>query len=133
MVSPPEGSRNTGQDRIFNFEGDGGVPNTSSMTILGEGSRKRSRTDNADAESGPVRRLVASPFGTVNAKWDNTLKKVASQQNEIDHLRKKLDEAHDYNRKQWNQFAAKWASAEKQFERLDSNREQPPRRQERLR
>jgi hypothetical protein len=63
---------------------------------------------------------------------DNALKKVASQQNEIDHLRKKLDEAHDYNREQWNQFAAKWASMEKLLERLDNNRGQPPRRQERL-
>jgi hypothetical protein len=43
---------------------------------------------------------VASQFGTINAKLDNALKKVANQQNEIDHLRKKLDEAHEYNREQ---------------------------------
>jgi hypothetical protein len=39
MVSPREGLRNTGQDQIFNFNRDG-VPNTSSMIILREGSRK---------------------------------------------------------------------------------------------
>jgi flagellar capping protein FliD len=113
MVSPPEGSRNTGQDPIFHFDGDGGVWNTSSTTIATEGSRKRIRADNGDAESGPVTRLVASQFSTVNAKLDTALKKMANQQIEIDHLRKKLDEAHEHNREQWNQFAAKWASMEK--------------------
>jgi hypothetical protein len=38
------------------------------------------------------------------------VEKVANQQHEIDHLRKKLDEAHEYNREQWSQFAAKWES-----------------------
>jgi hypothetical protein len=38
---------------------------------------------------------------------------MANQQIEIDHLRKKLDEAREHNREQWNQFAAKWASMEK--------------------
>jgi hypothetical protein len=39
MVSPPEGSRNAGQDQIFNFNGDR-VPNTSSIIILIEESKK---------------------------------------------------------------------------------------------
>jgi hypothetical protein len=62
-------------------------PNANIATALAEGSRKRVKAD--QGESGPVRRLVASQFGTVNAKLDNALKKVASQQNEIDHKRKK--------------------------------------------
>jgi hypothetical protein len=36
---------------------------------------------------------VASQFGTVNAKLDNAIKKVASQQEEIAQLRQKLEEA----------------------------------------
>jgi chromosome segregation ATPase len=75
---------------------------------------------------------VVSQFSTVNAKLDNALKKVASQQIEINHLRKKLDEAHDYNREQWNKLAAKWASMEKLLGHLDDNSEQTLRRQERL-
>jgi chromosome segregation ATPase len=67
---------------------------------------------------------VASQFSTVNAKLDNALKKVTSQQIEIYHLRKKLDEAHNYNREQWNQLTAKWASLEKLLEHLDDNSEQ---------
>jgi hypothetical protein len=130
MLPPPEVSGNPGQDPIFNFGGDGVGPDANIVTALTEGSRKRVKAD--QGESGPVRRLVASQFGTVNAKLDNTLKKVASQQNETDHLRQKLDEAHEYNREQRNQFAVKWASVEKLLERLDNNREQPPRRQERL-
>jgi hypothetical protein len=130
ILPPPEVSGNPGQDPICNFGGDGVGPNANIAMALTEGSRKRVKADHG--ESGPVRCLVASQFSTVNAKLDNALKKVASQQNEIDHLRKKLDEAHDYNREQWNQFAAKWASMEKLFERLDNNREQPPRGQERL-
>jgi flagellar capping protein FliD len=132
MLPPPEVSRNPGQDPIFNFGGDGVGPNANSTMILTEGSRKGFREDHGDAESGPVRRLVASEFGTVNAKLDNALKKVASQQIEIDHLRKKLDEANDYNWEQWNHLAVKWASMEKLLEHLNDNSEQTPRRQERL-
>jgi peptidoglycan hydrolase CwlO-like protein len=80
------------------------------VTAFTEGSKKRVKADQGDAR--PVRRLVTSQFGTVNAKLDNAPKKVAKQQNEIDHLRKKLDEAHEYNREQWSEFAAKWESME---------------------
>jgi hypothetical protein len=130
MLPSPEVSGNPGQDPIFNSGGYGVGPNANITMALTEGSRKRVKAD--QGESGPVRCLVASQFGTVNAKLDNALKKVASQQNEISHLRKKLDEAHDYNREQWNQFVAKLASMEKLLEHLDNNGEQSPRRQERL-
>jgi hypothetical protein len=108
MLPPPDGVENPGQDPIFNFGGDGAGPEENIVTAFTEGSRKRVKADQGDA--GPVRRLVVSQFGTVNAKLDNALKKVANQQHEIDHLRKKLDEAHEYNREQWSQFAAKWES-----------------------
>jgi hypothetical protein len=130
MLPPPDGVENPGQDPIFNFGGDGAGPEENIVTAFTERSRKRVKADQGEAR--PVRRLVASQFGTVNAKLDNALKKVANQQNEINHLRKNLDEAHEYNREQWSQFAAKWESMEKLLGCLDSNKEQPPRRQERL-
>jgi hypothetical protein len=85
MLPPPEVSGNPGQDLLFNFGGEGIRPDADIMMALTEGSRKRVKAD--QWESGPVRPLVASQFGIVNAKLDNALKKVASQQNEIDHLR----------------------------------------------
>jgi regulator of replication initiation timing len=145
------------QGPLFTFGGDGIGPETDSVMLFTTASgRKRPRgNDGFDAESGPIRRIPASQFGTVNAKLDKALGKMASQQEEIEHLKQKLGEVMElkkqlteereqlaevmiraaeeraHNRQQWNLLNKQWASIAKitkDMEQKISKRE-PPRGQ----
>jgi DNA repair exonuclease SbcCD ATPase subunit len=97
--------------------------------------RKRPRgNDGFDRESGPIRRILASQFGAINTKLDKALGKMASQQEELEHLKQKLGEVTElkkqlteereqlaeertraaedraHNRQQWNLLNKQWAS-----------------------
>jgi hypothetical protein len=69
------------QGPLFTFGGDGiGLETDNVMLFTTASGRKRPRgKDGFDGESGPIRRILASQFGTVNAKLDKALGKMASQ------------------------------------------------------
>ncbi|KAI5787506.1 hypothetical protein FPQ18DRAFT_308165 [Pyronema domesticum] len=94
---PPEVPGTPAKGPRFTLSGDGtGQETDNVMHFSGRPRRKRHRGDWGDlerSESGPVMWLVASQFGTVNAKQDTALQKVTSQQEEIAQLRQKLEEA----------------------------------------
>jgi hypothetical protein len=128
-------SSGTQRGPFFTFDGDGAGSDEAMLFTNNEAERNLKRVKGNDGvevvEPGPIRRIMTAQFGTINAKLDKALQKVATQEGEIGQLKKKLDEANEHNREQWRQFVAKWATMETLIGSLSNKLDQHPRTQDR--
>jgi hypothetical protein len=106
MVPGSSMAESSGMHRgsLFTFDGDGAGSDQAMLFTNNRVERTLKRVKGNDGvkivEPGPIRRIMTAQFGTINAKLDKGLQKVASQEGEIGQLKRKLDEAHNYNREQ---------------------------------
>jgi hypothetical protein len=106
MVPGSSMAESSGMHRgsLFTFDRDGAGSDQAMLFTNNRVERTLKRVKGNDGvkivEPGPIRRIMTAQFGTINAKLDKGLQKVASQEGEIGQLKRKLDEAHNYNREQ---------------------------------
>jgi hypothetical protein len=137
MVPSSSVAESSGTQRgpFFTFDGDGAGSDEAMLFTNNGAERNLKRVKGNDGvevvEPGPIRRIMTAQFGTINAKLDKALQKVATQEEEIGQLKKKLDEANEHNREQWRQFVAKWATMETLIGSLSNKLDQHPRTQDR--